>query len=136
MTFASGRLAPPTLVGGFGFVLIVVSTGPVAWGQAVQLPIVEQFSLETTVLVPDRGRTFLGGVSRSAEGRQSFGPIRPGTSTGFSRSGTYVEARVWIHDPERMDERLLHNVESKLPPLSAAQRREKARDILRQRSRR
>jgi hypothetical protein len=119
-----------------GCLLFLVSTGPLAWGQAVQLPVVEQFSLETTVVVPDRGRTFLGGVSRSAEGRQSFGPFRSGTNIGFSRSATHAEARVWIHDPELMDELLLNTVESKLPPLTADQRRETAREILRRRSRR
>lgn len=115
--------------------LIVASHAP-AWGQNVQLqlPVVRQFSTDTAVVVPDRGTLFLGGISRSAEGRRTFGPVRPGTAFGVERNHSYSEVRVWIHDHRQMDAEVLAEYESSLPPLTEAGRRQLAREILRSRS--
>jgi len=51
-----------------------------ATGQRVtiQLPTFHQFSLSTTVVVPDRGRLFLGGISHSRQQRSTIGaPLLP-----------------------------------------------------------
>jgi type II secretory pathway component GspD/PulD (secretin) len=47
----------------------------VAYAQTVtvQLPSVRTFSVGTSVLVPDRGATYLGGVKRASYGSSSFG---------------------------------------------------------------
>ncbi len=82
-------------------------------GSAVQLPTFSQFSVGTTVSVPDRGSALMGGINRSASGRNSFRsptlPFRPFKNTAIgseqSAMGMHVSAR--IHDFEAMDEYLL-----------------------------
>jgi hypothetical protein len=78
----------------------------------VQLPTFHYFSVNTTVLVPDRGATYLGGVNYSSAGRTSRGIPglgRPFTNTAMGRStvggGMWVSA--YIHDFEAMDAALL-----------------------------
>jgi len=79
----------------------------------VQLPTFSQFSIGTTVSVPDRGSTYLGGIKRSADGRSTFGaPLLPGrpflnTAIGSERSASSMHVNVWIHDFEAMDRYLL-----------------------------
>ncbi|MCC7085236.1 MAG: hypothetical protein IT427_09540 [Pirellulales bacterium] len=79
---------------------------------AVQLPTFHYFSVDTTVLVPDRGAAYLGGVNYSSTGRTSRGLPglgRPFANTAISRStvggGMWVSA--YIHDLEAMDAALL-----------------------------
>ncbi len=73
----------------------------------VQQPVVQVFSVDTVVSVPDRGSAFLGGVSSAAEGRGTYGLFPLGSNTGLRRTHTAVEAGVYIHDFEAMDEYLL-----------------------------
>jgi len=73
----------------------------------VQQPVFRNFSVGTTVSVPDRGRAFLGRVARAGASRKSFGPFHPGSSLGFSHSHSGMSVGVTIHDFEEMDRRLL-----------------------------
>jgi hypothetical protein len=77
---------------------------------SVQLPRQSVFSVGTTVSVPDRGGVFLGGVSRAASSRSSYGigPLRSGSSVGFERSFSGASAHVYIHDLDEMDRMLLN----------------------------
>lgn len=52
---------------------LVLSAGSSAWSQVVQLPTFHQFSVSTTVSVPDGGAAYLGGVSRGAWSSNSRG---------------------------------------------------------------
>lgn len=45
-----------------------------AHGQVVQLPSLHTFTVQTSVLVPDSGRAYLGGVNRSSHWMSSRGP--------------------------------------------------------------
>jgi len=80
---------------------------------AVQLPTFSRFSVGTTVSVPDRGAVRLGGVNRSADGRQTYGapgpPMRPwrNSALGSRRSASNMSVNVWVHDFEAMDRYLL-----------------------------
>ena len=79
--------------------------------QTVQLPTFHVFSVSTTVVVPDRGTAYLGGVSRSHRTSNSlstplFGRL-PGVGRGFmnggissslSASGASVSATIIDHD--------------------------------------
>ncbi|MCA9247856.1 MAG: hypothetical protein KDA42_12090 [Planctomycetales bacterium] len=79
----------------------------------VQLPTFQFFGVGTTVLVPDRGATYLGGINSSSSGASQFGvPLLPGPLFGNRAIGSQASAantsvRVWIHDFEAMDEMLL-----------------------------
>ena len=78
--------------------------------QAVQQPVVGVTSLNTTVVVPDRGTVYLGGVSSGQFGRNQYGPFRSGTSSGYSLQSTSVSTSVYIHDLQAMDEAILQSV--------------------------
>lgn len=73
----------------------------------VQQPSFETFSGATTVSVPDRGRTVIGGVSRGASGTSNYGPFRSGINSGRAFSGSSVSAHVRIHDFAEMDRQIL-----------------------------
>ncbi len=80
-----------------------------AQDRAVQQPVVRQFGVGTSVSVPDRGRAYLGGVSRGATSTKRFGgPFRSGTNTGREFSNSSVTTSVYIHDFDAMDAALLN----------------------------
>lgn len=76
---------------------------------SVQQPSFSTFSAATTVSVPDRGRTLVGGMGRAASGRSQYGPFRSGTNYGRSLAGSSVSAHVQIHDFAEMDRRILNS---------------------------
>ncbi len=84
----------------------------------VQQPVFSNFSVNTTVLVPDRGGAFLGGVKRAGESRSVYGPwpLRVGSSRGMFREASNMSAHVWIHDSEAMDRMLLNTPTNGFPP--------------------
>ncbi len=79
----------------------------------IQLPTFGFTTTNTTVLVPDRGQTSLGGIRRSSTGAQDFGvplaPFRPfrNRAIGSSASASNMSVTAWIHDFEAMDRQLL-----------------------------
>jgi len=81
----------------FGCVSSLLVGVPAARAQhiTVQEPSLETFGVGTTVSVPDRGRTSLGGVRRSAAARAMYGPVRTGHSMGFNDqvTGLSIQAR-------------------------------------------
>jgi hypothetical protein len=79
-------------------------------GSSVQLPTFSYFNTSSTVLVPDRGSAFMGGVGRASSGRNEFGtPLSPlrNVGIGSERSASNVHVSVTIHDFDAMDEYLL-----------------------------
>jgi hypothetical protein len=88
---------------------LILLSAPMALAQqmTVQQPVVNTFGGATTVSVPDRGSTFLGGVNSARSGRITTGPIRSGTAMGLERTGTSMSAHVYIHDLQAMDEAIL-----------------------------
>ena len=82
----------------------------------VQLPEFHYFGTSTTVLVPDRGATSLGGVSRSSSGQTTRGvPLLPFANRGSWRTAGAgsVGMGAWIHDHEAMDAALLAEAASR-----------------------
>jgi len=73
----------------------------------VQQPQFRQFSASSTVLVPDRGATGLGGTGSAAAARGTYGPLPGGTSRLGGAGAARVETRVWVHDFEAMDRAIL-----------------------------
>ncbi len=55
------------------FLLLIFALNSAVFAQTVQLPTVQIFSIGTTVVVPDRGSAFLGGVDRVSMGSDTFG---------------------------------------------------------------
>lgn len=102
--------------------LLTLLTAQTAHAQniAVQQPVLQDFSVDTTVTVPDRGTALLGSVRSGAAGRTSYGfaPFRNGSSRGYNLSGSSVTTSVSIHDLRAMDEALLATAEPSTPPVS------------------
>jgi hypothetical protein len=74
---------------------------------AVQQPVVGITSVNTSVLVPDRGQIRLGGVSSAQSSRNQYGFWPRGSGLGLSRSANSLSASVTIIDLREMDEAIL-----------------------------
>lgn len=84
----------------------------------VQQPIVGTTSMATSVMVPNGGRTFLGGVSSAQSGRSRYGFFQPGSSLGLSRSSNSMSVGVTVIDLHEMDEAILNSVPDRSEPAS------------------
>jgi len=69
--------------------------GPAQAQTVVQLPSMHTFTVRTSVLVPDSGGAYLGGVGRAAQGRNTrgWGPL--GRNAG--RAGAVMGSGVMVH---------------------------------------
>ena len=131
--------------------LIALGLAAAVQGQAVQQPVFQAFTTNTTVTVPDQGSALLGGVDRAQQGSVSRGvPILgklPGVGRlfnnraigqDFSSSRNHVRAQ--IIDLNEMDRALLNQVPSAAAsgvpitqnrtPASRQNRRQRAADFL------
>ncbi|MDA0586490.1 MAG: hypothetical protein O2820_06565 [Planctomycetota bacterium] len=77
-------------------------------GQTIQQPIFEQIGVQTSVMVPDRGGVYLGGVKRARESSRST-PFGLGSSIGREVSNTGISAHVYISDLHEMDHLILNS---------------------------
>jgi hypothetical protein len=91
------------------FAAVIAAAVPIASAQnvTVQQPVFRNFSVGTTVSIPDRGGAFIGGVKRAGSSRKSFGPFRSGSSIGLFRDYSAASTHVTIHDLGEMDRRIL-----------------------------
>lgn len=96
-----------------------------AQGIRVQQPVVQQFSTQTTVSVPDRGRALLGSLSAGRIQSRRGGPFRSGTSYGQAFQSSTSSVGVYIHDFEAMDQMLLNSA-----PLSSRYKGQNSRENL------
>ena len=84
-----------------------------ASAQTVQLPTFSFATVSTTVMVPDRGSAFLGGIDSAQTGRNEFGipgltlPGLQNRSIGQTRGSSNMFVTATIHDFDAMDEALL-----------------------------
>jgi hypothetical protein len=78
-------------------------------GQTIQQPIFEQIGVQTSVMVPDRGGVYLGGVKRLREGSGGSTPFGLGSSIGREVSNTGISAHVYISDLHEMDDLILNS---------------------------
>jgi hypothetical protein len=71
----------------------------------VQLPTFSFFSISTTVMVPDSGTGFIGGVGRAGSSSRSNGLGSRSSASGIDAGG--ISIGVQIHDLKEMDRALL-----------------------------
>jgi hypothetical protein len=93
----------------------------------VQQPVIENFSVATTVSVPDRGSALLGGVGSARSSRSQYGPFPSVSAIGLERQASTASVHAYIHDFEEMDAALLSAgppSTSKLDPRIARRLRE------------
>lgn len=91
------------------FLLPAILACSVSYSQdfIIQQPALQQFSVSSTVSIPNRGSAFLGGVSSSRTSTNQYGPFRSGSSIGSGLSHSSVSTSVYIHDFQLMDKILL-----------------------------
>jgi hypothetical protein len=107
-----------------------------AFGQTVQLPTFNFFTVNTTVSVPDSGTALLGGVNRYAAGRTSGGVPMAGKvpyagrlfgnramGSNMSASNVTATARIIIPEEEEAKLGLTGSPSSRSEALSAVERR-------------
>lgn len=98
-----------TILPRFAFAIgTLVAASAQAQQIAVQQPVVERFSVGTTVSVPDHGSMLLGSVGSAASGRNIAGPFRSGYGIGREARHSSMTAHVYIHDFAAMDAALLN----------------------------
>ncbi|MFK7817940.1 MAG: hypothetical protein AB8G99_04435 [Planctomycetaceae bacterium] len=73
----------------------------------LQSPVFAQFSVRTSVSVPDRGGALLGGISSAADSTKSVGRF-PGSSMGRAISHRTISSHVYITDFNELDPFLRH----------------------------
>jgi hypothetical protein len=88
-------------------VCLLLWTQTAAAQQIIQQPVVQQFSTDTVVSVPDRGGAYLGGLGSAGAARREYGPLPWGTAGGRFTSDSSLDVSVYIHDFEAMDAALL-----------------------------
>lgn len=100
--------------------LAALSTAPLAAQPVVQLPTFRQFSISTTVVVPDSGTAYLGGISGATSGRRrgAFG----NAALGGGRQAGMAGITAQVHDFAALDAAVLQQAAPK-PPSSAAPNR-------------
>lgn len=102
--------------------ILVASAVAPASGQTIQLPTTRVFSVQTSVLVPDRGSAVLGGVGRSASGGVTgssgwsgipgAGRLFANRSTGTERGSAMASVSATIIDLDAMDRAILQGREA------------------------
>lgn len=95
-----------------GILCLAPGSAALAQQAIIQQPTVGVFSGSSTVSVPDRGRTTIGGFSRGATSRSTYGPFPVGTNTGRSFEGGSLSVGAHIHDFEELDRQALSAAES------------------------
>ena len=99
----------------FAIVIGLALAPAAAIAQALQLPTFSMATVSTTVMVPDQGSAFMGGISRASDGRSEFGvpgitlPGFQNRGIGQSRSASNISATATIHDFDAMDQALLNS---------------------------
>ena len=94
--------------------VLAYATTASAQATTVQLPTFSFFTVNTTVLVPDGGSAYMGGIGRAASGSTSRGIPGLGgrpfanTATAGSTSAGGISVSAQIHDMEAMDQALLN----------------------------
>lgn len=86
--------------------VLTLAVGSTARAQTLQLPSRQVFSVNTSVLVPDRGGAYLGGVSRSSQGLTQRGPWR-NRALGGSAGGVGASVHVTVIDHRALDRAVL-----------------------------
>ena len=99
---------------GIALAACVWLAGLAASAQTVQLPTFSFTTVNTTVLVPDGGAAFLGGINRASDGRNEFGvpgmpfPGFQNRGIGQDRGASSFWVTATIHDFDAMDQALLN----------------------------
>src|SRR3954467_9110034 len=77
-----------------------------ARAQVIQLPSFHQFSVDTTVVVPDSGGASIAGNRAGRAGRSNFNGLPPNRAAGIDRGAAGAAVHAQIHDPAAREREL------------------------------
>jgi len=100
------ELRPLTRQSLFSAIILIGLLLETAGAQTVQLPTTHTFSLDTTVMVPDQGGSYSGGIGRFSESSSSRGPLSASSNYGRSARQSNSQTKVSIIDLEELDREL------------------------------
>lgn len=90
-----------------GILVVWTCAAPLTYGQVLQLPTFDFFTVRTSVMVPDSGGAFLGGIGRSAERSRTYGmgrgPLLSNRMIESSGGASLASVHATIIDHEAMD---------------------------------
>ena len=105
-----------------GLLLILATVLTVqATAQTIQLPSIHEFSTDTTVVVPDRGNSWVAGSKRAASGTNRIGGIPAQRAGGVERQASGAAVAAQIHDPAEADQALLKQAQAQRAMMRAQQ---------------
>jgi hypothetical protein len=78
----------------------------IAQAQVIQLPSFHQFSVDTTVVVPDSGAASVAGNRSGRAGRSNFNGLPPARGAGIDRGASGASVHAQIHDPATREREL------------------------------
>ena len=86
----------------FSLLLILTTVLSVhATAETIQLPSIHEFSIDTTVVVPDRGNSWVAGSKRAASGTNRLGGIPAQRAGGVERQANGAAVSAQIHRSRR-----------------------------------
>ena len=101
----------------FAAFIVTVAANSASAQITVQQPVIGTIGGNFSVIVPDRGATLLGGVSRAGDSRSSVGlPFLRGSSRGQFRSNRSMWAHSRIIDLREMDQMILEAADNGTRP--------------------
>ncbi len=107
-------------------VTLLASSVEAQQGITVQLPTFSFFSVATTVVVPDSGGAYMGGINRAGLGRNRIGtPFGQGPGAlGATRQAAGMQVGAQIHDLQEMDKALLGTMSQQVAAAQPAAKKE------------
>src|SRR6478752_3902779 len=79
--------------------IAVFASVSTARSQVIQLPSFHQFSVDTTVVVPDSGAASIAGNRTGRAARSNFNGLPPARAAGIDRGASSTSVHAQIHDP-------------------------------------
>jgi hypothetical protein len=89
----------------FALIAMLLSVGT-AQAQVIQLPSFHQFSVDTTVVVPDSGAASVAGNRSGRAGRSNFNGLPPARAAGIDRGASGASVHAQVHDPAAREREL------------------------------
>ena len=103
------------------FLILTTVLGVHVRAQTIQLPSIHEFSTDTTVVVPDRGNSWVAGSKRAASGTNRLGGIPAQRAGGVERQASGAAVSAQIHDPAEADQALLKQAQARRAMMRAKQ---------------
>jgi hypothetical protein len=87
--------------------ILLATASDLAAQTTVQLPSTHYFATNSSVVVPDQGQTFIGGINSASSGQNQFGGLPGNRSRSTQGQASGMSVTAFVHDFEAYDQALL-----------------------------